>query len=227
MAKEKGMIRDFLYRYVARYKGMVFLSLCLMLVVAISRMAPAYILKVAIDRYISRGDFYGLSLMALLYLFFILSGICGHLSADICLPALRPERHTRHEDSRRSTISSGLPVPYFDKTPHGKNLQYVTSDMENVNEFITSGIVTTAGDVITIAGILAVMFYLSMPSDGGGRLFFSVFSFPSWTSSETLPSGLREIETECGRDERLFGREPLRHLRVQGIRSGGRGNRQV
>ena len=77
MVTEKGMVRDFLYRYVARYKGMVFLSLSLMLVVAVSRMAPAYILKVAIDKYISRGDFYGLSLMALFYLFFILLEYAG------------------------------------------------------------------------------------------------------------------------------------------------------
>lgn len=72
----------------------------------------------------------------------------------------------------------GLPVPYFDRTPHGKNLQYVTNDMENINEFITSGIVTTAGDVITIAGILAVMFYLSAPLTAVVILFF-LSSFPS------------------------------------------------
>ena len=67
MGTARGLVRDFLYRYVVRYKRMVFLSLSLMLVVAVSRMAPAYILKVAIDRFISRGDFYGLSLAALLY----------------------------------------------------------------------------------------------------------------------------------------------------------------
>ena len=53
----------------------------------------------------------------------------------------------------------------------------MTSDMENINEFITSGIVTTAGDVITIAGILAVMFYLSMPLTAVVILFFLIL-FP-------------------------------------------------
>ena len=70
-----------------------------------------------------------------------------------------------------------LPVPYFDKTPLGKNLHYVTSDMENINEFITSGIVTSVGDIITITGILAVMVYLSMPLTAVVMLFFLIL-FP-------------------------------------------------
>jgi ATP-binding cassette subfamily B protein len=176
MAKEKGMIRDFLYEYVVRYRGMAFLSLSLMLVVAISRMAPAYILKVAIDRYISRGDFYGLSLMALFYLSFILLEYAG-IYLQVYVSQLFGQSVIR--DMRLGTFSHllRLPVPYFDKTPHGKNLQYVTSDMENINEFITSGIVTTAGDVITIVGILGAMFYLSMPLTAVVVLFF-LFLFP-------------------------------------------------
>ncbi len=176
MGKEKGMIRDFLYAYVARYKGMAFLSLSLMLVVAVSRMAPAYILKIAIDKYIRRGDFYGLSLMALFYLFFILLEYVG-----IYLQVYVSQTFGQSviKDMRLGAFSHllRLPVPYFDKTPNGKNLQYVTSDMENINEFITSGIVTTAGDVITIAGILGVMFYLSMPLTAVVVLFF-LFLFP-------------------------------------------------
>jgi ATP-binding cassette subfamily B protein len=67
-----------------------------------------------------------------------------------------------------------LPVPYFDKTPHGKSLNYLTSDMENINEFITSGIVTTFADVITITGILGIMLYLSLPLTGVVLVFFFI-----------------------------------------------------
>lgn len=176
MAKEKGMIRGFLYPYVSRYKGLVFLSLFLMLVLAVSRMAPAYILKVAIDRYISRGDFYGLSLMALFYLAFILLEY-----ASIYCQVYASQRFGQSviRDIRLDIFSHllRLPVPYFDKTPHGKNLQYVTSDMENINEFITSGIVTTAGDVVTILGILGVMLYLSPPLTAVVVFFFLIL-FP-------------------------------------------------
>jgi ATP-binding cassette subfamily B protein len=169
----RGIIRDFLYTYVARYKGMAAASLAVMLVVAVSRMAPAYILKIAIDRYISRADFYGLSMMALLYLFFILLEY-GAIYFQVYVTQLFGQSIIR--DMRTETFSHllRLPVPYFDKTPQGKNLHYVTSDMENINEFITSGIVTTVGDIVTIIGILAVMFYLSIPLTAVVIIFFIV-----------------------------------------------------
>jgi ATP-binding cassette, subfamily B, multidrug efflux pump len=167
------MMRGFLSKYVGRYKGMAFLSLGLMLVVAISRMAPAYILKVAIDRYISHDDFYGLSLMALLFLAFILLEY-GAIFLQVYVAQFFGQSVIK--DMRIDTFSHllRLPVPYFDKTPQGKNLQYVTSDMENINEFITSGIVTTAGDIITILGILAVMLYLSGPLTAVVIVFFLI-----------------------------------------------------
>jgi ATP-binding cassette, subfamily B, multidrug efflux pump len=159
---QKGIVRDFLFTYVVRYKGAVFLSLGLMLIVAVSRMAPAYILKIAIDRYISRNDFHGLSLMAILFLTFILLEY-GAVFFQVYAAQFFGQNVIR--DLRVDTLKHllRLPVPYFDKTPQGKNLQYVTSDMENINEFITSGIITTAGDIITIFGILGIMFYMTIP----------------------------------------------------------------
>ena len=111
MGTARGLVRDFLYRYVARYRRMALLSLALMLVVAVSRMAPAYILKVAIDRFISRGDFYGLSLAALLYLFFICLEYGAHLPSGICNPALRPEHHTGHEARDLHPSLAACPSP--------------------------------------------------------------------------------------------------------------------
>jgi ATP-binding cassette subfamily B multidrug efflux pump len=173
MTSARGILRDFLSKYVARYKGMALLALGLMLVVAVSRMAPAYILKVAIDRYISHNDFYGLSLMALLFLAFILLEY-GAIFLQVYVAQFFGQSVIK--DMRIDTFSHllHLPVPYFDKTPQGKNLQYVTSDMENINEFITSGIVTTAGDIITILGILVVMLYLSIPLTAVVIIFFLI-----------------------------------------------------
>ena len=169
----KGVVRNVLYRYVARHRGMALLSLCLILVVAVSRMAPAYILKVAIDRFIGHNDLHGLSLAALLYLFFIcLEYGCVYL--QVYVTQLFGQSIIREMRLETFTHLLRLPVPYFDKTPLGKNLHYVTSDMENINEFITSGIVTSVGDVISITGILGVMAYLNMPLTAVVILFFLI-----------------------------------------------------
>ena len=192
------------------------LSLGLMLVVAVSRMAPAYILKVAIDRFISHNDFRGLSLAALLYLFFIcLEYGCVYL--QVYVTQLFGQSIIREMRLETFTHLLRLPVPYFDKTPLGKNLHYVTSDMENINEFITSGIVTSVGDILTITGILAVMVYLSMPLTAVVMLFFLILVPVVDIFRRRFRSGLSGNTGKRLRDERLYGREPCRHLRLQGV----------
>ena len=170
---DKGIIKEFLFTYVVRFKRIALLSLLLMLLTAIARMAPPYILKIAIDRFIAHRDFHGLSLMAGCYLAFI--GMeYGALYFQIYMTQLFGQSVIK--EMRLNTFAHllALPVPYFDKTPHGKSLNYLTSDMENINEFITSGIVTTFADVITITGILGIMIYLSLPLTGVVLLFFFI-----------------------------------------------------
>lgn len=172
-SKSKGIVNQFLFTYVVRHKKIAGLSLLLMLCTAAARMAPPYILKVAIDTYIAQHDFWGLSLMAILYLSFI--GF-EHVILYFQIYTTQLFGQSVIKEMRLSTFSHilGLPVPYFDRTPQGKTLNYLTSDMQNINEFITSGIVTSFADLMTIVGILIVMFYLSPPLTGVVFLFFSL-----------------------------------------------------
>ena len=170
MTDHRGILK-YLFDYVLKYKRIALFALLLMLAVALTRMAPPYILKIAIDRYISRKDFGGLTLMAFLYLFFIIAEYVT-IYLQIYMTQLFGQSVIR--DMRLGIFSFvlNLPVPYFDKTPQGKSLNYMTNDIENINEFITSGVVTTMGDVITIVGILVVMIYLNLPLTGVVFFFF-------------------------------------------------------
>ncbi len=170
---DKGIIREFLFTYIIRFKRIAASALVLMLLTAVARMAPPYILKVAIDRFIAHRDFHGLSLMAVCYLAFI--GMeYGALYFQIYTTQLFGQSVIKEMRLNTFAHIMALPVPYFDKTPHGKTLNYLTSDMENINEFITSGIVTTFADVITITGILGIMVYLSLPLTGVVLVFFFI-----------------------------------------------------
>lgn len=170
MTDHRGILK-YLFDYVLKYKRIALFALLLMLAVALTRMAPPYILKIAIDKYISRKDFGGLTIMAFLYLFFIVAEYVA-IYLQIYMTQLFGQSVIR--DMRLGIFSFilDLPVPYFDKTPQGKSLNYMTNDIENINEFITSGIVTTLGDIITIVGILFVMIYLNLPLTGVVFFFF-------------------------------------------------------
>ena len=50
-------------------------------------------------------------------------------------------------------------IPWFHKNPVGRLVTRVTSDVESLNELFTSGFVTLAGDLLSIGGIVAILFY--------------------------------------------------------------------
>lgn len=50
-----------------------------------------------------------------------------------------------------------LPIPYFDRTPVGRLVTRVTSDVEALNELFTAGVVAGLGDLFTLFAIGALM----------------------------------------------------------------------
>jgi ATP-binding cassette subfamily B multidrug efflux pump len=65
-------------------------------------------------------------------------------------------------DLRRDIFSrlQRLPVAYFDRNPIGRLVTRVTNDVDALNELFTAGLVSIFGDVVLLAGIVAVLFWL-------------------------------------------------------------------
>ncbi len=63
-----------------------------------------------------------------------------------------------------------LPVSYFDRNPIGRVVTRVTSDVEALNEMFTAGLVSVFGDVVLLAGITLVLFWMDW------RLALTAFS---------------------------------------------------
>ena len=53
-----------------------------------------------------------------------------------------------------------LDLAYFDRTPVGRLVTRVTTDVDSLNELFTAGIVSIVGDLLLLAGIAAVLFVL-------------------------------------------------------------------
>ena len=54
-----------------------------------------------------------------------------------------------------------LDVSYFDRRPIGRLVTRVTNDVDSLNELFTSGLVSVVGDVLLLASIIAVLFWLN------------------------------------------------------------------
>ncbi len=53
-----------------------------------------------------------------------------------------------------------LPVSFYDRNPIGRLLTRVTTDVDALNELLSAGIVAIIGDILVLAGIVGVLFWL-------------------------------------------------------------------
>ena len=65
-------------------------------------------------------------------------------------------------DMRRQVFGhlQRLPISYYDRNPIGRLVTRVTTDVDALNELFSAGIVAILGDVLLLAGIVGVLFWL-------------------------------------------------------------------
>jgi ATP-binding cassette, subfamily B, multidrug efflux pump len=150
-----------LLRYVAPYKFIMAFTILLLLVIAGLEIVGPYLIKVAIDRHLSVGKMEGftyiiiifLSVLAGLFIFrFFQQYLTEYLGQKIMYD-LRMDifRHIQK-----------MEMSFFDKNPTGRLLTRVTTDVQALNEMLSSGIVTFFGDIFMIAGVTIVMISLNL-----------------------------------------------------------------
>lgn len=92
-----------------------------------------------------------------------------------------------------------LPISYFDRNPIGRLVTRVTTDVDALNELFSAGIVAILGDILLLAGIVGVLFWLDW------RLAVAAFSIvplllglTSWFKSRVRDS-FREVRIKIAR----------------------------
>jgi ATP-binding cassette subfamily B protein len=142
-----------------------------------------YLLKIAIDEHILHGDWAGLTNVATIFLA-VLLGLAATRAVESYLMHLAGQR-VMHD------LRSGLfrhllrqEAAFFDRNPVGRLMTRVLNDVEAISEAFTSGLVAVVGDVITLAGVVAVMLWMDwrlalvtfsiVPVLSGGAAYFRV-----------------------------------------------------
>jgi ATP-binding cassette subfamily B multidrug efflux pump len=149
-----------LLRYLRPHWRSVVVAFVLIVATSALDLVPPYLTKVAIDRYISRGDAAGLRGVALLF-FATLVAAWGVRYLQTQIMQMTGQRIM--EDMRREIFGhlQRLHVGFFDRNPVGRLMTRVTTDVDAVNELFTSGVVTVFGDLFALVGIMVVMVTLN------------------------------------------------------------------
>jgi ATP-binding cassette subfamily B protein len=118
-----------------------------------------FLLKVAIDDHILRGDWPGLTRVVGL-LFATLLTLYALRAIEDYLMYLSGQRVIH--DLRASLFAHllRLEAAFFDRNPVGRLMTRVLHDVDAVGEAFTSGLFAVMGDVVVLAGVVGVMFWL-------------------------------------------------------------------
>jgi ATP-binding cassette subfamily B protein len=146
--------------YLRPYWRQVALAFVTIIVSAVASLVQPYLIKVAIDRYITQRQLAGLDGLAALYLAVLVASFAAEyfqtwtlqLTGQRIMYDLRMAiyRHLQRLDLR-----------YYDHNPVGRLMTRVTSDVDVLNDLFTSGVVTIFGDVFTLAGIMGMMLWMN------------------------------------------------------------------
>jgi ATP-binding cassette subfamily B multidrug efflux pump len=148
-----------LLSYLAPHKGLLAAALAGLVLGTACQLAGPYIIKLIIDRNITPRVLDGLAGRVALFLAALAGGM-GFLYLQMFTVSIIGQRVIlRIRDEMFGTLQR-LPVSFFDRTPTGRVMTRLTSDVEALQELISSGLVSTVGSVTVLAGIAAVLFWM-------------------------------------------------------------------
>jgi ATP-binding cassette subfamily B protein len=147
------------WAYTRPYGGAVAVSAALFPLLAAVDLVQPYLVKVAIDAHILRGDLAGLSRIVLLFAA-TLAVQYALRYAQIYLATWTGQRVVHDLRAALFAHVQRLPAAFFDRNPVGRVMTRVLGDVEAIGEVFTAGVVAIVGDVITLAGVVGAMLLL-------------------------------------------------------------------
>jgi ATP-binding cassette subfamily B protein len=193
-----GALLRRIFTYVWPYRTLIALSIGLLPVAAAIELLQPWLLKKAIDEHIAVGRLAGLDGLGALYLLALLAQSLAafaqtymtQLVGQKAMNDLRVEVHAH-------VLS--LSASFFDRTPLGRLMTRLTSDVEALTEMFASGLVSLVGDFVRLGIILVLIFRidwrLALFSLASAPILYAVAAFfRSW-----VRDAFRQIRAKLAR----------------------------
>jgi len=142
--------------YLRPYKLQVAIALVSIIASAVLQLAPPYLTRLAIDKYIAHQDLSGLPVIAWQFLAVLLASF-GLEYLQTWMMQLTGQRIMYDLRMEIYGHLQRLDLRFYDRNPVGRLMTRVTSDVDVLNDLFTAGVVAIFGDVFTLVGIMIVM----------------------------------------------------------------------
>jgi ATP-binding cassette subfamily B protein len=152
-----GALLRRIFTYVWPYRTLIALSIVLLPVAAAIELSQPLLLKKAIDEHIAVGRLAGLDRLGVLYLLALL-GQSGAGFAQTYLTQLVGQKAMNDLRVEVHAHVLGMSAAFFDRTPLGRLMTRMTSDVEALTEMFASGLISLLSDFVRLVFILFVLF---------------------------------------------------------------------
>ena len=156
--------------YLAPYKGQVALALAMTLAVTAMEIVGPIFFHIGVDRYIVPGAAGHISRaaayngLAIVSVAFLLSLGLGFALQYVQMAVMQRVGQQTMYDLRREIFAhlQRLPIPFYDRSPVGRLVTRVTTDVDALNDLFASGVVAMLNDVVLLVAIGVVLFHWSV-----------------------------------------------------------------
>lgn len=133
----------------------------LMAVIAAAGLVGPYLMGLAIDRYILRGDLQGLARVIFLYLAANVLSWVAAVVRTAELSRIAQQILTTMRDELFCHIQR-LSLRFFDRRPAGKVITRLTNDVNSLNDLLTNGLLNMMVESLTLVGIVVLLLSLNV-----------------------------------------------------------------
>ncbi len=148
-----------LVSYMRPYKRLAFVSLAFSLTGSGLFVVRPYLIKLAVDNHIAKGDLHGLGWIIIAFAGLL---VLKYLS-DYCLNLFTGILGQKVMHDLRMHVFGhilSMEMRFFDRNQVGRLMTRTTDDVNTLNDLYTTGAVSTINNLAVIAGIVIMMFWL-------------------------------------------------------------------
>jgi ATP-binding cassette subfamily B multidrug efflux pump len=188
-----------LLTYLRPYKKQVAIAFVLIFATTLVELVAPYLLSVvAIDQAIrpGRADLLlpiGLGVVASLALSFVFRYVQNYIMQIIGQNVMYDLRNNIFSHLQHQSLH------HFDRNPVGRLISRLTNDVDALNEFIGSGVVTIVGDVVILVGVVSVMFIVDWRLALVSLAVLPLIALASWAFQNWMRTTYRQQRVRLAR----------------------------
>ena len=193
----RGTLRR-LWGYLRHQRLGLILAVILIVITTGLQLAGPYLLGVAIDQYILKGDMPGLLRIILMMVgIYALAAGLQWLQATIMARVAQRTVHSLRRDIFAKLQQ--LPLKFFDQRPHGDTMSRLTNDVETISQILTESTTQIVSGVLTAVGVIVLMLVVEpiLALVSIGSLFILTFGVNRFIGKRTK-LGFREQQKDLG-----------------------------